>query len=194
MTPEAFLAGFPWPTISPARPGLVLVAGLPASGKSVFVRALAARSGAVAISSDIIRLALTDGSPSYSASESAMLYGLMVALARRLLEAGQAVVVDATSLYPEGRARTLAAAPPGVVTVLVWTTVDETTAAARFAARVARLDPNDTSAADAAVRAQMASLAVPPSPAEADLVLVMGPADFAATLDAVAGRLMGAQP
>lgn len=189
MTPEEFLADFPMPAPSAARPVLVLVAGLPASGKSVFARALAARAGAVHLSSDAIRLKLTDGSPTYSGPESVALYGLIKTLANHLLTAGSAVVIDATSLYPDGRRLSLAAAPAGVLTALVWTTVDEATAAARLAARAAGRDSADHSQADAAVRARMVALAVPPTLDEADLVLTMEPVDFEATLDLVADFL-----
>jgi predicted kinase len=180
--PVSDMAGEP----APGRAALVLVAGLPASGKSVFARALVRRIGGDYLSSDAMRPIVAGGAPTYSTDESAALYEMIGRISRDFLVQGRRVIIDATSLYPEGRALTLAAAPAGTATALVWTTVDEATDAARLAARAAGLDSEDNSEADAEVRARMASFAVPPTLDEAGLVLIMRPEDFAASLDAVA--------
>jgi predicted kinase len=177
------------PAARTARPRLLLTSGLPVSGKSYLARSLTARVPSLArLSSDTIRMHLTRNAPTYSGPESAMVHGTIARLAGQLLADGRSVVIDATGVRPRDRRAALEAAG-GRPTLIAWCEVDETTAAARLAARAARADPLDHSEANADVRARMASLTTPPRSGEAGLILVVTPANFATALNRLAAAL-----
>jgi aminoglycoside phosphotransferase family enzyme/predicted kinase len=107
--------------LSPAPPMLVAVGGRSGSGKSTVARdlapALGAAPGAVILRSDEIRkrqagLAPTERAPAsaYTALADTAVFDEFFGLAETLLKAGRAVVLDATFLRPETRARAKAAA------------------------------------------------------------------------------------
>jgi predicted kinase len=79
------------------RPALVVIAGLPATGKSQFSRDLTRRTPAVILVSDVLRRLLFER-PTYSWQESRRLFAAIHATAKRLLESGVSCVVDATNL------------------------------------------------------------------------------------------------
>ncbi len=80
-----------------AQPFLVVVSGLPGTGKSYFCRRLAQRLAAVILESDHLRRVLFP-SPGYSAAESARLFRASHHLVERLLRQGIPVIFDATNL------------------------------------------------------------------------------------------------
>jgi predicted kinase len=80
----------PWPV-------LVVVSGLPGTGKSHFCRQLAERLPAVILESDALRKVLFT-TPSYSQAESARLFKAIRLLVDRLLAEGIPIIVDATNL------------------------------------------------------------------------------------------------
>lgn len=88
-----------------SHPSLVLVSGLPGSGKSHFSRELAARHPLVHLNIDMLRRTLFVR-PAHDQPEHARLFAAVHALIERLLSRGVSVVLDATSLK---RAHRLAA-------------------------------------------------------------------------------------
>jgi predicted kinase len=85
-----------------ARPFLIIVSGLPGTGKSYFCRQLAQRLPAVILESDSLRKALFP-SPGYSAAESRRLFQACHLLIERLLGKGIPVIFDATNLSEHNR-------------------------------------------------------------------------------------------
>lgn len=83
-------------------PFLVLVSGLPGSGKSHFSRELCRRYPLAHLNSDALRRALFPR-PSHGAAESARLFAAVHVLLERLLSRGVSAVLDATSLKEEHR-------------------------------------------------------------------------------------------
>jgi len=88
-------------------PVLLLTCGLPGTGKSFAARALASALGAVLLQSDVVRKALAGMAPAercppgaeqelYSRERTRQTYAGLHGEARRSLEAGCSVVVDAT--------------------------------------------------------------------------------------------------
>lgn len=188
MKPESYIASFRRPLARSAMPTLIVVGGLPASGKSHFARSLAARIGAAHVTSDATRLALTDGKPTYSGAESALTHGTVRALVERLLFEGCDVISDATNMRRRDRAGSLSA-KGAQRRFLVWCEVDEATAMARFSARAGKLDPHDVSEATPEIRFRMAQNAEPPVPGEADALFLVTPDTYAGALEAVAVAL-----
>ena len=86
------------------RPSLIVVSGLPGTGKSHFCRQLAGRTPVVILESDVMRRTLFS-SPAYSAAESARLFQAVHHLIGRLLRKGMPVVLDATNLSEKNRER-----------------------------------------------------------------------------------------
>ena len=85
-----------------AKPFLIVVSGLPGTGKSFFCRQLARRLPAVILESDSLRKALFP-SPGYSAAESRRLFQACHLLMERLLGKGIPVIFDATNLSEYNR-------------------------------------------------------------------------------------------
>ncbi|MSQ41870.1 MAG: hypothetical protein EXR65_02395 [Dehalococcoidia bacterium] len=138
-----------------AGPALVLLAGLPASGKSTVAGTLAARAGAAYLSSDAVRKQLAGLDPRARAEgtfrgglyDDAITERTYAELRRRAaahLEAGAPVVLDATYASARQRAAALAlAAERGVPALIAELRLTDDEARARMAAR--RDDPLRTS-------------------------------------------------
>lgn len=80
-----------------AEPNLVVVSGLPGTGKSYFSKRLAERVPCLVIESDALRKTLFSP-PSYHPRESARLFRIIHQLLRELLKKRISVVLDATNL------------------------------------------------------------------------------------------------
>ncbi len=85
-----------------AKPFLIVVIGLPGTGKSHFCRQLAQHLPAIILESDGLRKALFP-SPDYSAAESVRLFRACHLLMERLLEKGIPLIFDATNLSEHNR-------------------------------------------------------------------------------------------
>ncbi len=91
---EEYIQPLPPPRTSPA---LVVLSGLPGSGKSYFCHRLASRYPMARLESDALRKALF-GQPTYSADESRRLFSACHLVLDRLLARGIAAILDATNL------------------------------------------------------------------------------------------------
>jgi hypothetical protein len=74
---------------------LVLVCGLPGTGKSTIGNRIAKKLGAKLLRTDIIRKEILE-KPTYTEEEKEMIYKITFLIARYLLESGQSVVLDGT--------------------------------------------------------------------------------------------------
>jgi predicted kinase len=186
---NALIAAFPRPAVARNRAHLVVMAGLPASGKSHFARALSARTSIAYLSADVIRRELFEA-PTYEGDENHIVHTTVRNLAERLLAEGCHVLLDATNVVRRDRRRVLEiGSSRGAPTVLVWCEVDDRTAAARLAVRARGGDRDDASQADAAVRSRMLARTTAPTDDEAGLVVFVEPATEGKGLDRVARRL-----
>ena len=91
------LAGVKRPGSRRSRPALVVLVGLPASGKSRVAEELRAQTGAVVLESDALRRLLF-ARRTYSALESRRLFVAIHAAAEELLADGVSVILDATNV------------------------------------------------------------------------------------------------
>ena len=87
-----------------AQPAIIVVSGLPGTGKSYFCRRLAERLPFLILESDALRKLLFPV-PTYSASESAHLFRTIYYLIEELLRKGIPVILDATNLEERHRER-----------------------------------------------------------------------------------------
>jgi adenylylsulfate kinase-like enzyme len=86
-----------------AHPALIIVSGLPGSGKSYFAKRLAEKIPAVILESDALRKTLFT-IPDYSPRESGRLFETIHALIGWLLERRFSIILDATNLSERHRA------------------------------------------------------------------------------------------
>ena len=144
-----------------ARPVLVVVCGLPGSGKSYFSRNLFSRLPLLVLESDRLRKTLFPN-PTYSKEESARLFRACHELTWDLLREGVSVLLDATNLV-EGHRDPLyqIADRLDAKLILVQVTAAPEAIHQRLAARATGADPEDSSSAGWEVYQQMQATAEP---------------------------------
>jgi hypothetical protein len=147
---------------------LVLVGGLPGTGKSALAGTLADRLGFTVLRSDRIRKELAGISPRqrcavpwgtgiYTAAWTERTYAELADRARRLLVLGESVIVDATFTGPAGLAACSAAAAAAHADLVQL----RCTAPAEVAARRLTARTGDISDASETVARHMAASAIP---------------------------------
>ena len=180
-----------------AAPAVVLLCGLPATGKSTVGGTLAARIGAAYLSSDAVRKAAAGLDPRarvgaefrgglYAPDVTERTYAELRARTAQHLATGRPVVVDAMHGRASERAALLAVASgAGVPALIVELRLDDATAAERIAARAT--DPLRTSDATWEVYAAQRDRFERPAVAEGALVTLDAarpPADLARAIAA----------
>lgn len=140
-----------------ARPALIVVMGLPATGKTSLAAALAGQFGMLHLSSDVVRKELAGLPPAehrpeafgaglYQPGMTARTYAALRRRAARALRTGSSVILDATyGRRSERMAVRRLAARLGVPLLVLVCTADDATIRARLAAR----DVTPDSASDA---------------------------------------------
>lgn len=155
---EESLRPLPPPRTSAA---LVVVSGLPGSGKSYFCRRLASRHPLARLDSDALRKTLF-GQPTHSPEESSRLFAACHYVLDRLLGAGISALLDATNLREVHRRQLYAIAERHAAKlVVVSLRAPATVVEKRLAARARRADPEDLSDAGPDVYERMRSLDEP---------------------------------
>lgn len=130
------------------EPPLVIVSGLPGSGKSFFCRKLAERLPFVILESDALRKVLFT-CPTYSEDENKRLFPACHALIEELLRKGIPVIFDATNLLERHREQLYHAAHKvDARVVLVQVEAPVEVVRTRLLEREKKLDPQDNSQAD----------------------------------------------
>ena len=84
------------------NPALVLVSGLPGTGKTHFSKELSKHLPFVTLESDALRRILNTN-PNHSKSENTRLFSAIHSLCERLLREGRSVIADATNLTEKHR-------------------------------------------------------------------------------------------
>jgi predicted kinase len=140
-----------------AHPVLVLISGLPGTGKSYFSRKLAEQLPSVIVESDALRKTLFP-SPVYSAEESQRLFLACHRLIEELLNSGISVILDATNLVEHHREHLYRIAESlKVKLIVVWVEAPGEVVRHRLRLRAEGIDPQDKSDADWVVYQRMKS-------------------------------------
>lgn len=150
------LGVLPEPSVDPS---LIVVSGLPGSGKSYFSRRLAERLPLPIIESDAMRQILAP-KPTYSAGESERLFRACHALIGDLLRRGISVIFDATNLIEYHREHLYRIADnAGAKLILVRMQAPPELVQQRLERRRNGDDPDDKSDADWQVYRKMTATA-----------------------------------
>ena len=111
------LNGLPQPQV---RPSLIVVSGLPGTGKSFFCRKVAEKLPFLILASDALRKVLFP-TPQYNEQEHKRLFSACHVLIEELLRKGIPVIFDATNLLEHHREYLYRAAErAGAKLILVW--------------------------------------------------------------------------
>ncbi len=138
-----------------AYPVLVMMSGLPGTGKSYLARKLCEKMPFVIIESDFVRKTLFNP-PTYSARESALVHRVCHTLIDRLLRKGVRVIFDATNLVEFQREYVYRLAERnGAKLVIVQTVAPDEVVRWRLEKRHTARDEHDISDADWAVYSRM---------------------------------------
>jgi predicted kinase len=150
------LGKLPEPSVAPV---LIIVSGLPGSGKSYFSRRLAERMPLPIIESDAMRQILS-AKPDYSQTESGRLFRACHALMDELLRKGISVIFDATNLIENHREQLYRIADrAGAKLILIRVEAPPQVVQQRLERRQAGADPDDKSDADWKVYQKMTATA-----------------------------------
>lgn len=154
-TLKASLPAVPEPVL---RPALVVVSGLPGTGKSFFCRKLAEHAPFLILESDALRQVLFPD-PTHSPEESTRLFAAIHAIAREYLSRGISIILDATSLLERHREVLCGIADQqGARLVIVRVEAPPEVVRQRLEARRRRADdPQATSQADWSVYQRMST-------------------------------------
>lgn len=167
------------PETTGASPSLVILCGLPGTGKSHFARELIRRAPFVWLNSDRTRKILVD-TPSYSRREHRRVFSAMHVLTRGYLRDGFSVVFDATNLNENVRRPLYASAHEvGVEPLIIRFTAPSELVRRRLRDRAEGVGEASQSDATWDVYSRMA---VADQPVPRPHLLVTGPEDVAGVL------------
>ena len=138
-----------------ANPYLVMLSGLPGTGKSFFCLKLRQRLPAAIVESDAVRNALFAG-PTFSPRESGHVFDVCHILMERLLHRGIPVIMDATNLMERHREQVYHIAERcGTALFIVRLDASSEVVRQRLERRAQQHDSQDPSLADWAVYCRM---------------------------------------
>lgn len=132
-----------------AHPALIIISGLPGTGKSYFAQKLAQKIPAVILESDVLRKLLFPA-PDYTPRESGCLFEAVHVVAGRLIKQGRIVIIDATNLAEKNREKLYSIAErQGARLIIAYMEAPESVIAERMEKR--RSEAGNKSDADWAV-------------------------------------------
>lgn len=177
-------------SLSLSRPLVIIVIGLPGSGKSFFARQFADMFGAPLVSVDFIRHALSPESL-YIAEEDALVNALAHSQAVELLKTGKTFVVDGGLNHRSARlALERLGSKHGYGKLTIWVQTDEPTSLARSLKRSAKRETDALNAPmDAKAFARYRKQFSIPTPSE-NIVVISGKHTFATQARVILKKLV----
>ena len=140
-----------------AEPALIVVSGLPGTGKSYLCKKLAERQSFLVLESDALRKTIF-AAPSYTQQESAHLFQTIHRLIEMLLKRGISIILDGTNLSEQHRERLYNIAERlNARLILVRVEAPPDVVHERLRARAKRTNAEDNSDADWTVYQKMKS-------------------------------------
>jgi len=140
---------------------LVMLSGLPGSGKTYFSRQLAKSISITLLESDFIRKTLVP-QPVYTGAENARVFRTSYALAEELLTKGMPVLFDATNLVRRNRKRLYKIATTTKAKLIILEmSAPEQVIVQRLGQRIEELSPRNYSDADISVYRRLSATAQP---------------------------------
>ena len=131
-----------------AYPVLIMISGLPGTGKSYLARKLAEKLPFVVIETDFVRKTLFP-KPTYTAQESGLVHGTCHRLINKLLNKGVRIIFDATNLIEHQREMIYHLAEKAAAKlIIVRTAAPEEVVRERLRRRKEEPVPHDISDAD----------------------------------------------
>lgn len=144
-----------------AWPVLIMLCGLPATGKSYLARRLVEQMPFVIVETDFVRKTLFP-TPAYSAQESGLVHDVCHALMEKLLRRGARVIFDATNLLEFHREKVYRLARSAAAKlVIVQTVAPEAVVRERLEKRKIARDSDDISDANWAIYKRMVTTQQP---------------------------------
>ncbi len=154
-------AQFPPPPPSVGRPILIVISGLPGTGKSTVAVKLATQLPALVVESDFVRKILVS-QPAHSTEENALVHTVSRALMWHWLKTGHHVIADSTNLREQHRQWLLSLAEAvHVPALVVQTTAPAAVVQKRLREREIHRGPHDLSDANWAIYEHLARGAEP---------------------------------
>lgn len=139
------------PDETTSKPVLILMTGLPGTGKSFVSRRIQQNLPSVIVQTDFVRKTLFPR-PRYTAEESALVYRTSHAIINSLLRRGYRVIFDATNLVESKREFVCRIAErAGATVIIVRTVAPREVVFERFEQRKQGAEVEDLSDADAAI-------------------------------------------
>jgi predicted kinase len=177
-------------SLSLSRPLVIIVIGLPGSGKSFFARQFADMFGAPLVSVDFIRHALSPQSQ-YVAEEDALVNALAHSQTVELLKTGKTFVIDGGLNHRAARlAVERLASKHGYGKLTIWVQTDEPTSLSRSMKRSAKRQTDELNAPmDAAAFARYRKQFGIPTPSE-NIVVISGKHTFATQARVILKKLV----
>ncbi len=121
--------------LTPTKPLLILMYGMPGSGKTFFARQLTEHVKVAHIQSDRIRNELFQN-PSYTREENHIVASIMLYMTEEFLKAGMSVIFDTNAMrIAQRRALRNLAVRTGAETMLLWIQIDPDSAYLRASRR-----------------------------------------------------------
>ncbi|MEM6997908.1 MAG: ATP-binding protein [Patescibacteria group bacterium] len=172
------------------KPALIMIVGMPGSGKTYLMRRLAEDLGAVHISAEKIRHEIFE-KPSLTRDEEAVVRQLMMMLAEEFLKTGLSVLYDTSVSTKDERkemrdfARKLKAEP-----ILIWQQLDTSTAFIRTQKRNPQDNDDDRFAVPLSKDLFMGLSRQIQTPGEEEAIVISGKHSYKGQLQTVVRKLI----
>ncbi len=181
-------------SLSLSRPLLIMMLGVPGSGKSFFARKFVETFSTPMVSYDEIRMTLF-AQPGYSKDEEEIVSMIAAQQARELIKTQKSFVVDGGMSTKQSRqALESLAKKQGYMTLVIWTQIDTLTARVRATRRNAKKDGDQLNTSLSIEKFEDLSRALTPPGTTENHIVISGKHTFATQAKVVLKKLLSSSP